>query len=60
VNENYLPITVEELMQLIPQEYEVVYSEHYVLPYVKQQIRRDSGIELKDATHFKILLKRKG
>lgn len=59
VNENYLPITVEELTALIPEEYEVVYSEHYVLPYVKQQIKRDSGIELKDATHFKILLKKK-
>lgn len=59
VNENYLPLTVEALLRKIPEKYEIVYSEHYVLPYVKQQIKRDSGIELKDATHFKILLKRK-
>ena len=59
VNENYLPLKVEALLHMIPEEYEIVYSEHYVLPYVKQQIKRDSGIDLKDATHFKILLKRK-
>ena len=59
VNENYLPLKVEALLRMIPEEYEIVYSEHYVLPYVKQQIKRDSGIDLKDATHFKILLKRK-
>ena len=59
VNENYLPLTVEALLRKIPEEYDIVYSEHYVLPYVKQQIKRDSGIDLKDATHFKILLKRK-
>jgi len=59
VNENYLPLKVESLLRMIPEEYEIVYSEHYVLPYVKQQIKRDSGIDLKDATHFKILLKKK-
>ena len=59
VRENYLPLTVEELTELIPDEYEIVYSEHYVLPYIKHQVRKDSGIELNDATHFKILLKKK-
>jgi len=59
VRENYLPISVEDFMSLIPDSYEVVYSEHYVLPYIKQQIKKDSGINLNDATHFKILLKRK-
>lgn len=60
VRENYLPVTVEELLEKIPEDYEVVYKEHYVLPYVKQQIKKDSGIELDDATHFKILLKKRG
>ena len=59
VRENYLPVTVEALLAKIPPEYEIVYKEHYVLPYVKQQIKKDSGIELNDATHFKILLKRR-
>lgn len=60
VRENYLPITVEELLKLIPDEYEIVYKEHYVLPYIKQQVKKDCGIALTDPTHFKILLKRKG
>lgn len=60
VHENYLPITVESLMAKIPPEYEIVYKEHYVLPYIKQQIKKDSGIDLNDATHFKILIKQKG
>lgn len=60
VRENYLPVTVEQLLEMISEDYEIVYSEHYVLPYIKQQIKKDCGIELNDATHFKILLKRKG
>lgn len=60
VRENYLPITVEALLEKIPSNYEIVYKEHYVLPYVKHQIKKDCGIELNDATHFKILLQKKG
>ncbi len=59
VRENYLPLTVEGLLAKIPSDYEIVYKEHYVLPYIKQQIKKDCGVELEDSTHFKILLKRK-
>lgn len=60
VNENYLPLSVERLLALIPDTYDIVYQEHYVLPYIRHQVRKDSGITLKDATHFKLLLERKG
>ena len=60
VRENYLPITVESLLEKIPDNYEIVYKEHYVLPYVKQQIKKDCDVVMADATHFKILLKKKG
>jgi ribosomal protein L11 methylase PrmA len=59
VNENYLPITVEEMLSLIPPTYEIVYMDHYVLPFIRQCIKEDSGIILEDATHIKLLLKRK-
>ena len=59
VKENYLPISVESLLKKIPEDYEILYQEHYVLPYIRQQIYKDCGIELNDATHFKILLKKK-
>lgn len=58
VRENYLPITVESLLAKIPDHYEIVYQEHYTLPFIKQQIRKDCGIVLEDYTHFKLLLKR--
>lgn len=57
VRENYLPITVETLLSKIPSNYEIVYQEHYTLPFIKQQIKKESGIVLNDFTHFKLLLK---
>lgn len=57
VRENYLPVTVEALLEKIPANYEIVYKEHYTLPFIKQQIKTDSGIILNDFTHFKLLIK---
>lgn len=57
--ENYLPISKEELKSLIPDEYEIVYEEYFVLPFVKEEVRKDFGIELKTPTHLKMILKRK-
>ncbi len=57
VRENYLPLTKEALLSKIPSHYEIVYQEHYTLPFIKHQIKKDSGIVLNDFTHFKILLK---
>lgn len=59
VRENYLPITVETFLNMIPDTYEIVYFNHYVLPFNRDRIREDFGIELKDNTHIKILLKHK-
>lgn len=58
VSENYLPVTVETLLSKIPSNYEIVYQEHYTLPYIKQQIKKDCEIQLEDSTHFKLLLKK--
>ena len=57
VRENYLPITVEEMRALIPSHYEIIYDEHYTLPFIKQSIYHDCKINLRSATHFKLLLK---
>lgn len=59
VRENYLPITTEDFISLIPSNYEIIYYNHYILPFTKDKIMEDFGIELKDNTHVKILLKRK-
>ena len=57
--ENYLPLTIEELMSKIPSDkYRITYYEHYVLPYTKNRIMKEEGIELKDNTHIKLILER--
>jgi SAM-dependent methyltransferase len=58
VRENYLPVTREDLLAKIPNEYDVIFHEHYVLPYILQTVRDETGIEVKDATHMKLILKR--
>ena len=57
VKENYLPLTKEHFIKLIPSNYEVIFHEHYILPFLKEQVLKDFGIQLKDNTHFKMILK---
>ena len=58
VKENYFPLYREDFLALIPEGWSVSYHEHYPLPYTKNQVRRDLGIEIKDHTHLKIILQR--
>lgn len=60
VKENYLPIMLEELLSKIPTSaYEIVYFNHYILPFTKEKVQEDFGIELTDSTHIQILLRKK-
>jgi len=60
VKENYMPLYREDLLALLDTfNYEIIYHEHYVLPYIKQCVRADLGIELKDSTHLKLILRNK-
>lgn len=56
--ENYFPIHKEELLRKIPAKYDIMYQEHYVLPFVKNEVRKDFGIDIIDNTHFKLILER--
>lgn len=56
VKENYLPFYQEDLLRKIPSEYSILFNHHYVLPFIKQKVREDFGIELNDPTHFKVIL----
>ena len=58
VRENYLGLSLEELTALIPDTYRVTYSEHYTLPFVAWQVKRDFGINLKTHTHIKMILEK--
>lgn len=56
--ENYFPIYLEELLEKIPVGYEIMYLDHYILPYAKTKTKEDMGVDIVDNTHCKILLKR--
>lgn len=58
VKENYFPVMREELISSIPDEYEIEFHEHFVLPYLKRVVKKDFGIDLKDNTHLKLILKK--
>ena len=38
--------------------YAPIYFEHYTLPFIRDRVKRDFGIELTDPTHVKMILER--
>ncbi len=58
IRENYLILNKEELYGKIPNCYEIIYEEHYILPYFKEKCKK-LGIIIKDNTHLKMILKLK-
>ena len=59
VNENYFPISIEDLYRLIPTNYDIIYQEHYCLPFLHERIKQDFNIDLDEPTHIKLILRRK-
>lgn len=59
VREDYFPYTIEKFISEIPNEYEIVYFDHYTLPFLREQVWKDFGVQLTEPTHGKILLKSK-
>jgi len=60
LRENYLPITLEEMLSKIPTNiYGYDYYTHYVLPFIQKSVKKEFGINLKENTHIKLILKRK-
>ena len=59
VRENYLPITLEDLYMMIPNDYDIIYQEHYCLPFLHEQIKKDFDIDFNEPTHLKLILQKK-
>lgn len=59
VRENYVPLTIEQLLTIVPENYEITYLDHSTLPYTVWQIKNDFGIALTTPTHVKLILRRK-
>lgn len=58
VNENYLPVSVEDVMGKISagkEKYRLIYFDHYILPFLARSVKKDFDIVLKDYTHVKFI-----
>lgn len=58
VEENYFPIYFEDYLDKIPDNYEIELLEHYTLPFHKDIIYKDFGINFEEKTHLKFILKK--
>lgn len=59
LHENYLPITLEQLLKKIPSDYEFIYLNRYTLPFIKNTVFETYGHTIRENTHAQIILKRK-
>lgn len=59
VNENYLPVSLETLKTKIPVNYKIVFEEDFLLPFLKQQVKKDFNIDLRHSTHTKMIIQNK-
>lgn len=58
VKENYLPVSLENLIGRIPKGWDPVDYKHYVLPFTRRTIKQDFNIDLQDPTHLQLILER--
>jgi hypothetical protein len=56
LNENYLPLTVEGILKEFNTS-EIIYRNHYLLPFLKERVKADFNIDLKEATHLQLIVK---
>ncbi len=62
VRENYLPVSVEDIMSRITEgetKYLLIYFDHYILPFFGRIVKRDFDIAVKDYTHVKFIYERR-
>ena len=57
VRENYLPVSVEDIMGRITDrsKYRLIYFDHYILPFLARTVKKDFDISVKDYTHVKFI-----
>lgn len=57
VRENYLPVSYDSVIKELSDIYDVVYESRFTLPFLHDKVMEDFGIDIKDATHIKLILK---
>lgn len=58
VRENYLPLSIQHLYELIPLEYRIEYSENYTLPFFKHDWEKEMGLFIDEKIHSKFIIKK--
>ena len=58
LQENYLPLTVEQLIAKIPKNYRIAYRNHYTPSYLKNMVKKDFGIDLTEQTHLQMIIEK--
>lgn len=56
--ENYLPISIEDVIQKIPSNYKIKQNEQFIVPFIKEQAYKDFGIKMDQNTHTKLILEK--
>jgi len=60
LRENYMPITLEDMLGKIPTTlYSYDCFDHYILPFIAKSVKKEFGITIKENTHIKLILKKK-
>lgn len=59
VAENYLPISIETLRKKIPSGYKIVHEDNFLLPFLKNRVKKDFNIDLIHPTHTKMIITNK-
>lgn len=57
VRENYLPLSLEDLQEIIPYRYSSIYWHEYLLPFTHEQVKRDFKIDIKNNIQLQAILK---
>lgn len=57
-SENYFPLTNQEMINLIPEKYSIIYKDIFALEYTKNLVKKDFNFEIPYNTHIKLILQR--
>jgi hypothetical protein len=58
VRENYLPLSIQHLYELIPPTYRIEFAEHYTLPYFKHEWEKEMDLYIDEKIHSKFIIKK--
>ena len=58
LRENYVPITLETLKKKIPHNFTITFEDSFLLEYLKNEVKKKFGVDIKATTHTKMIIKK--